>query len=169
MRSSSRAICALRLVVIRTIPIARADLREPPQKRHLRLAGGHGIVGKPVTEIRERELEPLGQRLRAGDRLRQIPKEPRHSLRRLQEPLGIHRQQPPRLLQRRLVTDAREDVVDRPRFRRREPHAVGRHHRQPERGGEIDQRLQHGLLVAPEMPLQFHPHLAAAERAKRAA
>src|SRR5690606_28898030 len=67
-----------RAVVIRTIAITCPHLRDAPEKRDLVLAGGHRVLRKAVAEIGERELEPLGQRLGAGERLRQIGEQARH-------------------------------------------------------------------------------------------
>ncbi len=45
--------CAL---VIGPVPLARPNLGELPQKRGRRFAGGHGILGKPVTKVGHRVL-----------------------------------------------------------------------------------------------------------------
>ena len=108
-----------RAVVIRAIAIARADLRDAPQERDLRLAGRHRVVGKAITEIRERELEPLGQRLGARQRLRQIREQPRHHRRRFQIALGVRGDQRAGLLEHGLVPQTGEHVVERTRRRRR--------------------------------------------------
>ena len=151
--------------MIRPIALARPRLRHLPQEGHHRLAGGDRVIGKAVAQIGHRVFEPLGQLAGAGDGLRQIAEQPRHRVRRLQIPLGVPRQPPPGLRQRRLVADAGEDVVQRPVGRLRETHTVGRHDRQVERGREIDQGMVVGLFVPEEMPLQLDRHAAGAEHA----
>ena len=72
---------------------------------------------------------------------RHVGEQPRHRLRRLQVALGVAAQPPSGLLERGLVADAGEDVVQRPIGRLGEAHAVGGDDRHVERGGEIAQRL----------------------------
>src|SRR5690606_40385170 len=60
-------------LVIRPVAITRADLRDAPQKRRLRLAGRHGIRRKAAAQVRQRGLEPVGQRRGTGQRTREIP------------------------------------------------------------------------------------------------
>ncbi len=157
-----------RAVVIRPIPLARADLRHLPQERRHRLARGHRVVGEAIAEVGHRVAKPIGERRRAGHRLRDVAKELRHLLARLEEALGVQRQLPPGRLERRLVADAGEHVVERAILRRREAHAVGGHHRDVKRGRQRDQRLVVGLLVPDEMPLQLQVDVRPAEQADQA-
>ena len=83
-------------IVERPVAIARADVRQPSKERRLGLPGRNRVLRKAVAEIGQREIEPLGQRLGAGERLRQIREHARHELRRLQIPLGVGRQPPAR-------------------------------------------------------------------------
>ena len=55
-----------RPVVIRAVPLARADLDHLPQERRLRLAWRHRIVGKPVAEIGHRVLQAIRPARRCG-------------------------------------------------------------------------------------------------------
>ncbi len=63
------------LVVIRTVAIARADIGDAPQERRLRLAGRHRIFREAVPEVGHRELQPLRQVERVGQRMRMIGEE----------------------------------------------------------------------------------------------
>ena len=141
-----------RPIVVRPIPLARAHLRDPAQKRRHRLPRRHRVLGKAIAQIGHRVLEPIGQRARGGDGLRQIGKARRHGVRRSQVALGIGHQPPAGLRQRRLVVETREDVVERPLVWRGEPHAAGGDDGHAVRGGQIDEHLVVDLLGAIQMP-----------------
>ena len=129
-----------RAIVIRPIPLARTEIGELAQKRAVRLARRHGIVGKAIAEIGHRVIEPLAKRLGRRQRLGQIAKQPRHLFRRLQIALGVAREFFSRLRERGLVTDAGEHVEQRPLRRIRKAHAIGRDNRHMERAGHIHQQ-----------------------------
>ena len=57
------------------------------------------------------------------------------------------------------MPDAGEDVVQRAFVGRGKPYAIGRHTRHVEGGGQIDERLELGLLLAEQMPLQLDEHI----------
>ncbi len=154
-----------RPVVVRTVALARADLGDLPEERRLRLALGHGIVGKAVAEIRERELQAVGQLARPGDGIRPIGEERRHLGRRLQVALRVGREAPAGAGQIGVMADARQHVEERPRRRMGEADPAGRHHRQVERRRQRDERGVVGFLVAPAVPLQLDVHAVAAEQA----
>ena len=137
----------------------------PAQERRLRFARPAPDIGKAIAEIGHRELEPLGQRLGAGERLRQIRKQPRHRLGRFQIPLGVAVSRRPARGERRLVTKAGEHVDRAAAPRAGEPHAVGGHHRHAKRRGQIDQRLRCRPVRRAEMPLQLDADVAASEHA----
>ena len=99
----------------------------------------------------------------AGKRLRHVGEQARHRIRRFQVALGVARQPPPGLGQRRLVADAGEHVVERPRRRLGEAHAVGRDHRDVKRGGEVAKRGVVGFLLAQQVPLQLDARVRRAE------
>ena len=65
--------------------------------------------------------------------------------------------------ERGLVTDAGEDVVQRPIDRLRKAHAVGGDDRQMERRREIDQGMIVGLFVPEQVTLQLDRDPAGAE------
>ena len=152
-------------IVVRTVALARADLREAAQKRDLRLPGRHGIVGKPIAEIGHRVLEPIRQLARRINRLRQVAEERGHLRRRLQVALGVPREPASRRRERHAMMDAREDVEQRTLVRRCEPHAAGGKDRHVIGAGEIDERLVIGLLVVQQVPLQLHVDVRPAEGA----
>ena len=142
-------------LVIRPVALARARLRHLAQERRHRLAGRHGVFRKAVAEIGHRVFEPLGQLARAGEspragRRTAAPsrRAPSDSARHSTSAAG-----PPG--QRGLVADAGEDVVERPIGRLGEADAVGGDERQVEGGGQIDQRMVVGFLVAQQVPLQL--------------
>ena len=82
---------------------------------------------------------------------------------RFQVAFGVADQPPAGRRQRRLVIEAREDVVQRPLVWRGETYAVGDDERHAIRRGQIRQGLVVDRLVAIEMPLQFHVDVVAAE------
>ena len=157
-----------RPIVVRAVAIARADLDHLPQKRRLRLARRHRIVGKPVAEIRHRVLQAIRQLARPGDRVGPIAEERRHVRRRLEVALGVRRETPPGLRERGVVMNARDDIEQRPLGRRRKADAVGRDDRHVERRRELDERLVVRFLVAAEVPLQLDVHAVATEQADEA-
>jgi hypothetical protein len=65
-------------IVIGPVTIAGAGIGDVPQERRLRLAVRDRVGGEPVAEIRHRVLEALGQRDRAGQRVRPIRKQLHH-------------------------------------------------------------------------------------------
>ena len=156
-----------RPIVVRAVSIARADLGHLPQERRLRLAWRNRIVREPVTEIGHRVLQAIRKLARAGDGVRPIAEERGHVRGRLEVSLGVRRESAPRLRERGVVVNARDDIEQRPLGRRRKPHAVGRDDGHVERRREMDERLVVGFLVAAEVPLQLDVHAAAAEQARQ--
>ena len=152
-----------RAIVIRPVPFAGARLRDLAQERRHRLARRHRVLRKAVAEIRHRVLEPIRQRARAGDGLRQIAEEPRHGVGRLEIALGVPAQTPPGMLERRLVTDAGEHVVERPIGDIGKAHAVAGDDRQVKGRREIAQRVIVGLFIAQQMALQLDADIRRAE------
>ncbi len=150
-------------IVIRTIALARAQVGQLAEKRAVRLARRHRIVGKAIAEIGHRVVEPLAEHLCRGERRGQIAKQPRHLFWRFQIALGVARELLPRLRERGLVMDAGEHVEQRPLGRIGEAHAVGRDDRHMERAGHINQHPVVGFFVAQEMALHLDKHVAAPE------
>ena len=123
---------------------------------------------KAVSEIGHRVLEPLGQRRGARQRVGSIRKELHHRLGRLQIPLGVLREPPPRGVERGAVRDARQHVEQLAVRRRGEPDAVGGHDRHMKRSRQRGERRVVGFLVAEQMALQFDAHIAASEESDEA-
>ena len=151
-------------VVIGPVALARAQVGELAEKRGVRLARRHGIVGKAIAEIGHRVFEPFGQRLGRRERPGPVAKQPRHLFGRFQVALGIARELPARLREGRLVVDAGEHVEQRTLARIGKPHAVGRDERHVKRAGDVGQRAVVGLFVAQEMALQLDIHAVAPEQ-----
>lgn len=141
------------------------SLGDPPQEGDLRLAVGNRIIRKPVAQVREREVEALGQRTCVGECLRQIAEERLHLLRGLQVAFGVGRQAASRVFQCGAVPDAGEDVVERPCLWCGETHAVSGEDRHPVRLGSRHEDAVVHFLVAREVPLDLHMHLRTAEHA----
>jgi hypothetical protein len=112
------------LVVKRPVALARAHQRDGAQKRAGRFARRHREIRKAIADIGHRVLDPIGQRARGGQRRGLVAEQRRHLGRRLQIPLRVGRQLPPRLFDRRLVADAGEHVIERPLDRIGKAHAV---------------------------------------------
>ena len=85
---------------------------------------------KFVAQICQRELQPLAHNARVRNRLGNIAEQRRHLARRPQMPRIVAREQPPRLVERRVMPDRREHVEHLAVFLFRVAHAVGRNHRQ---------------------------------------
>ena len=154
---------AARAVVVGAIALACPRLRDLPQERRHRFPRRHGVLGKAVAEIRHRVFDAVREVARAGQRVRQIREQPRHCFRRLEKTLRVARQPPPRLRQRRLVANAGEDVVERPRRRVREPHAVGGDHRHVEGGGQVAERRVVGFFFAQQVALELDARIGRAK------
>ena len=130
--------------------------------------GGTGYVGKAIAEVGHRELQPIGQLGGPLDRAGHIGEQRRHVRRRLEIPLGVRRQAPPRVREIGVVVNAREHVEQRTVVRRREPDAAGRQDGHAKGRRQIDEPLVVRVFVAPEMPLHLDVHLAAAEHPDQA-
>ena len=148
-----------RTLVVRSVSLARADLRHLPQERAHRFAGWDRVVGKPVAEIGHRVRQAIGQLTRGVEGLRQIVKQPRHRDRLFQISLGVPLETPASAIDRGLVADACEEIVERSIVDDRKPYAVGRHDRHVERRGQRDQRLIIGFFVPQQVPLQLDIHV----------
>ena len=152
-------------IVKRPVPVTRAELGDPPEKRGLRFARRHRVVGEPVAEIGHRVLQPIGELARARHRVGVVVEERRHVARRLQVAFGIRRQPRAGLHQVGVVVDAGEHVEQRARRGGREPDAVGDDGRHAERVGHLREELVGRFLVAPIVPLQLDVRPVAAEDA----
>ena len=104
---------------------AGALLGEADQRllRARRIAGR--LVGIVVAELVEGEFEALQHREGFGDRLGIIAEEPRHLGGVLEVALGIGFEQPPGILNRPVLADAGDHVLERPAFGGVVEHVVG--------------------------------------------
>ena len=152
-------------IVIRLVAVARAEVGNLPEKRRLRFTLRHGVIGKPIAEIRHRVLQPRGEVGGALDRAGHVGEQRRHLGRRLEIPFGVRRQPAARMQQIRVVVNAREDVEQRPPIGRREADAAGGHDGNVKRRRQIGQRPVVRILAAPAVALQLDIKLFAAEHA----
>jgi hypothetical protein len=76
-----------------------------------RLAFRHRLVGIIVFELVERKRDALREADRLGDRIGRIAEQPRHFVRRFQMPLGIGFQQAARRIERHMLADAGDDIL----------------------------------------------------------
>ena len=157
-----------RLVVIRPVALARADVGDAAQKRHLRLAGRHRVVGEAIAQVRHRVLQAVGELARPRDGVWLIVEQRRDVGRRLEIALRVRREPPAGRREIGVMVDAGEDVEQRPLGVGGEAHAVGGDRRHAERAGEARERVVVARLVAAQMALQLHVHVAAAEDADQA-
>ncbi len=157
-----------RLVVVRPVAFARADVGDVAQERRLRFTGRHRVIRKAVAEIGHRVLQAIGELARTRDRAWLVGKQRRHIGRRLQVPLRVGRETTARRRQIGVMVNAGEDVEQRPRLRRVEADAVGRQRRHAERLRQADERRDVALFVAAKMPLELDVHAIAAENADEA-
>ncbi len=153
---------------IRPIAQAHALIHALAQKTVHRLALGDGIMRKLITQIVQLERQPLRNLLRRFHRPWNIAKQRRHLRRPAQVEMIVPRQKPPRMVQVHMVPDRREHVQNLAIPRLRIPHAVGRHHRQPQRARNPQRCLVARFLLALLMPLQFDIRRSPAQTAASA-
>jgi hypothetical protein len=87
------------------------------------------LVGILIGELVERERELIRESPRLLDRIGKVPEHPRHLGGRFQVPLGIRREPPARRLERDVLADAGEHVLQAPALRRMIEHVVDRDER----------------------------------------
>ena len=115
------------------------------QKRHHALAFGHGIFGKLIAQIFEREVEPRGKLCSVGNGLREIGEKFRHGLRRFQVALGIARKQASGSGQSAMMAKRGKHVTEFAVARSRVADAICGQQRQLERMSDFDG----GVVEAP--------------------
>ena len=125
------------------------------QVRGGRLPGRKRVSGKPVPEIREREVEPLRELHGGGKRFGQIGEELHHGGGAPEVALALRGQEAPRRIERRVPADARQDVVELLVLRAGVAHAIRREQRQPQPPRQIDERLVAVLLLAQVVPFEL--------------
>ena len=102
------------------------------------LARRHRLVGILVFELVERKRDAAGKAHGFRDRLRQIAKQPRHFMRRLQMALGIGFKPPADGVDGGLLADAGQDILQRAARGMVVQHLVGRQQRHPGRAAQAD-------------------------------
>src|SRR5262249_40039267 len=138
----------LRLGRQRTEARARALPGDVAEVRDRRLARRERVVGELVTEVRQREVEPLRQRDAAAERRREIAEEPLHLGRALDVPLAAGMEATPRFVEDRVRADAGEGVEELLPFRMGVAHAVRRDDRQAQRARQVEEGAIAVLLGA---------------------
>jgi hypothetical protein len=113
------------------------------------------MVREPVAQVRERELDPLGQPRGVRHRLRQVPKEFRHLRVALQVALAVEGEPAPRRVQRRVVAQAGEDVDDPGVGGRGVQDAVRGEDRQPHGARPVHEECVAALLAGDPVALDL--------------
>ena len=116
---------------------------------------GSGKVGEAVAEIGESEVELLRELEGVRHRLREIDEATRHLGRGQEMALAMRREARTGRVERQVMPDRGENVVQGLVFLPGVAHAVGRDERQAEPRGERGERLVAVLLFAPAMALQL--------------
>ena len=112
------------------------------------LARRHRLVRILVFELVERKADAVGKAHGFRDRLRQVAEQPRHFVRRLQMALGIGLEPPADGVDRRLLADTGQHVLQRPAGGMVVQHLVGREQRHFCRARQAMQPRQPALVVA---------------------
>ena len=163
--SSSFSICACafavsgrkRVVAPFQAILRRNDIADSPSRQR--------IVGKAVAEVGQREVERVGERPRAVERLGKIGEERGHLVGTLHVPLAIDAEEPAGVVDVAPFADAREDVVQLLVLGTRIADAVRGDERQTKTPREIDEGDVAMLFVAPVMPLQLDMRASAEDAA----
>ncbi len=110
---------------------------------------GHRLDRIFVAQLVEREADARGDLDAARDGFGMIAEQPRHLGRRFQMPLGIGEQAEPGLVERHMLADAGEHVLERPALGRVVVHVVGGDERQPARFAQAREcREPHAVIAA---------------------
>ncbi len=156
------------VIVKGPVAIARTDLGDLAQERHLGLAVGNRIFRKAIAEVVHAELQAIGQVARGVHRGRAICKQPRHLRRRLEVALGVGGETPAGSRKRHVLANRGQHVEQRPLFGRGKAHAAGGHERHAKRFRETHQRVVVVFLIAMQVALQLDKNIVAAEDADHA-
>ena len=122
------------------------------------LARRHRLVRILVFELIERKVDAVGKAHGFRDRLRQIAKQPRHFVRRLEIAFRIGLQPLADRLDRGLFADAGEHILQRTARGMVIQHLVGREQRHVGLCGEVMQPRQTALVVAAIEQACGEPH-----------
>ena len=117
----------------RAVAFARAFVHAPAQERDHGFAAGRRIPRKFIAQVVERELKPLADDSRIGNRLGNLAEKFAHLLRRSQRARCVHRKQAPCPIERSVMTNRREDIQHLAIPFRCGAHAIAGNHGQVER------------------------------------
>ncbi len=131
-----------------------------------RLAGRQRIIGKPVAQIGEREVERAGEIERRSDRLGVIAPQLRHLARSFQVTLAFAVEQRAGAVEPAAQPQAGEHVVETLAVLARVAHTVGGEQRQVGVARQLEQRLVELLLGAQRVALDFDREAAVEDRAQ---
>ena len=109
---------------------------------------GAGIDGVFVTQLVEGEMRALDDLQRAQNRVRVVAEEARHLVGRFEMALRIGKKTKARLIDRAVLADAGEHVLERTPRRGMRVHVVGRDEGDAEAPGELGQALDARAVVA---------------------
>ena len=137
-----------------------------PQVRGRRLAGRQRVVRELVAEVRESEVEPARELDGRVECFGQVRKQSGHLGRAPEVPLALRGEEAARAVERRVVADAGEDVVELLVLLPRVAHAVGGKEREPQPPRDIHERLVAPLLLPETMPLELDVEPSREDRAE---
>ena len=135
-----------------------------PEVRSGSLAGRQRIFGEAVAQVRQREVEYFRELPRGVERPGQIGKEPRHLPRAFQMPLTLRREEPSRGVERRVVADRGQNIVQILVLRPGITRAVGREDRQAHSPRQVEEGPVAVLFLAQAMALQLDMEAAREDR-----
>ena len=147
------------------IALGRAAQSLLAQVGSRRLAWRQGVARKLVAQVLQREAEPLAQLSRLRHRFRQIREEAFHLARGLQAALGVGVEQPPRVIQLALETEAGKRVEKMLAILGVVADTVRGKQAQTMRPRKFDAGAIGAFLLAHQMALQFDVHIAGPEDA----
>ena len=113
-----------------------------------------------VSKLIEREAEPLEEAHRLGDRFGKVAKEPRHLGGAFHVPLGVGLEQPSGILQRSVLADAGQHVLQPAALGRVIEHVAQRQDGEAEAVGERGNLRQAAAVVATIAAACAKPHMA---------
>ena len=111
------------------------------------LARWHRLVGILILQLIEREADAVGETHRFSQRIRPLPEQPRHIVRRAQMAFGVGLQFAPGRRDRHLLTDAAQHVLQRPTLMHMIEHVVGSDQRHARRRRDPFQPRHAPLIV----------------------
>ena len=152
------------LVVIRPITIMSARFRDGAKERIVGFPRRQRIVGKTVTQIIEGETQTIGQGLGVAKGIAPVGEKGFHGLRPLEMTLGVFQEQAAGERERRVMTQAGEDVHQAASLRFRVQNAVGGDGIEAAGLGQIEQAQRAVVALPREVPLHLDERAVFAEK-----